>query len=145
MPLTHIVVALDGSASADKALELAVDLAGTYRARLTLLAVVPPATVPTYGGPAFEPISQASLEAVYDDVLATRKARVHDPRISKLETVRREGVIVEEIVAYLEQTHPDLLLVGSRGLSTGQRIFLGSVSDTLTHHSPCPVLVVRHR
>jgi len=145
MPLTNIVVALDGSESADWALDLAADIAGQYRARLTLLAVVPPATVPSYGGPAFEPVSQASLEAVYDEVLATRKAKLHNPRIPTVETVRREGVVVEEIVTYLEQTHPDLLVVGSRGLSTGKRLFLGSVSDALTHHAPCPVLVVRHR
>ncbi|KAI7905520.1 uncharacterized protein BX663DRAFT_500028 [Cokeromyces recurvatus] len=38
----------------------------------------------------------------------------------------------------------DLLIMGSRGLSTVKSVFLGSVSDTCLKECPCPVLVVRN-
>lgn len=37
----------------------------------------------------------------------------------------------------------DLVIVGSRGLGAGRRLILGSVSDRVVHHAPCPVLVLR--
>jgi len=142
--LGRIVVAIDGSDNADRALTMAADLAARYGAKLTLLTVIPPTVVPSYGGPVYEPPSPEALHSVYDRILAEAKARVENPRIPTVETVRREGIVVEEMVAYLEKEPPDLLVMGSRGLSAGRRLFLGSVSDALVHHAPCPVLVVRH-
>jgi nucleotide-binding universal stress UspA family protein len=144
-PLARIVVSIDGSEDSDRALSLAKELAERFGAALTLLTVVPPTVVPSYGGPVFEPPNLESMEAIYDDVLATRKARVTTPGIPKVETVRREGIVVEELLAYLEKERPDLFIMGSRGLSAGRRLFMGSVSDALVHHAPCPVLVVRHQ
>ena len=37
----------------------------------------------------------------------------------------------------------DLILVGSRGLTGVQEMFLGSISNYVTHHAPCSVLIVR--
>ena len=48
--------------------------------------------------------------------------------------------------AILEQAKllkPDVVMVGSHGRKGLSRFFLGSVSHTLVHQSPCPVLVVR--
>jgi len=141
----HIVVAVDGSDFADRALAMAADLAARYQAVLTLVTVVPPQIVPSYGAPMFEPPDLGAIQAVYDEVLAKGREKVQNARIPRVETVRLEGIIVDELVAYLEKVKPDLLVMGSRGLSTGRRLFLGSVSDALVHHAPCPVLVVRHR
>ena len=38
----------------------------------------------------------------------------------------------------------DLIIVGSRGLKGIKEMFLGSVSNYVTHHAPCSVLIVRH-
>lgn len=37
----------------------------------------------------------------------------------------------------------DLIIVGSRGLKGLKEMFLGSVSNYVTHHAPCSVLIVR--
>jgi nucleotide-binding universal stress UspA family protein len=37
----------------------------------------------------------------------------------------------------------DFLVIGSRGLGSMERLMLGSVSDYVVHHAPCPVLIVR--
>lgn len=143
--IQRVVVALDGSPNADHALSLGADIASRYGAELDLVAVVPPPTLPTMGGPAYEPLDREYQEAQYDQMLTERRARVEGPRIPRVEAVRLVGPVVEELVSYLERDPPDLLVMGSRGLSAGRRLLMGSVSDALVHHAPCPVLVVRHR
>ncbi|HYA11295.1 MAG TPA: universal stress protein, partial [Thermoplasmata archaeon] len=98
--LEHIVVAIDGSENADHALDFAEDLAARYGAALTLLTVIPPTVVPSYGGPIYEPASHESMHAIYDDVLSTRRIRVQkNPKVPRVDTVRREGIVVEELLA----------------------------------------------
>ena len=52
-----------------------------------------------------------------------------------------EQVIVEEARRY----GADLVIVGSRGLSTWKRLFVGSVSMGVVQHAPCSVEVVRSK
>jgi len=47
------------------------------------------------------------------------------------------------IVETAEQWNADLIIVGSHGYSRWERLLLGSVSDSVIHHAPCSVLVVR--
>jgi nucleotide-binding universal stress UspA family protein len=143
--IERIVAAVDGSENADRALAMAGDLAVRYQAGLTVVTVVPPQTVPSYGAPMFAPPDPGAIQAVYDEVLSKSRETLKALRVPRVECVRLEGIIVDELVTFLEKTRPDLLVMGSRGLSAGRRLFLGSVSDALVHHAPCPVLVVRHR
>ena len=48
----------------------------------------------------------------------------------------------EELTYKIDHLKPNLVVVGSRGLGTVSRVFLGSVSTHLIHHLPVPVLVV---
>ncbi|ORZ09253.1 hypothetical protein BCR42DRAFT_424046 [Absidia repens] len=54
------------------------------------------------------------------------------------------GDAKEVLPKYTQSHQVDLLIVGSRGLSTMKSVFLGSVSDKCVHECPCPVLVVRN-
>lgn len=68
--------------------------------------------------------------------------------ICKLNMVRAETLIFEgdpkgEICKAIEQTHVDMLVIGSRGLGGIKRAFLGSVSDYCAHQACCPVLIVK--
>ena len=47
------------------------------------------------------------------------------------------------IVETAEATHPDIIVLGSHGYSRWERLLLGSVSDSVVHHAPCSVLIVR--
>ncbi|XP_062112303.1 universal stress protein PHOS34 isoform X2 [Humulus lupulus] len=61
----------------------------------------------------------------------------------KAETLILEGDPKDRICNATEQMQMDLLVVGSRGLGTIKRAFLGSVSDYCAHHAKCPILIVR--
>ncbi|MCI4360112.1 MAG: universal stress protein, partial [Thermoplasmata archaeon] len=60
----------------------------------------------------------------------------------KVQTVALEGEVTDALVGYLEHHPQDLVVVGSRGLSRGRRLLLGSVSTELVQRLPAPVLVV---
>lgn len=51
----------------------------------------------------------------------------------------------QTLIAHFERTHPDLVVVGSRGLTGPERLQLGSVSAALVKYAPCSVLVVKGR
>lgn len=48
------------------------------------------------------------------------------------------------IVETAEEMGADLIIVGSHGYNRWERLLLGSVSDSVVHHAPCSVLVVRN-
>ncbi|KAK4382143.1 Universal stress protein A-like protein [Sesamum angolense] len=64
-------------------------------------------------------------------------------RMVKAKTCILEGDPKEMICDVAEQMQMDLIAVGSRGLGKIKRAFMGSVSDYVTHHAKCPVLVIK--
>ena len=140
----RIAVAIDGSTNGRTALDTAIDLAKHYESELLVIAVAP--LIPVYVTAA-EPYIPATVP---QDELARYRAIVDEAvRYAEQAGVKSatglcdEGVVVDEILSHLEQHPTDLLVVGSRGLSTARRLLLGSVSTALVNHAPCPVLVVR--
>jgi nucleotide-binding universal stress UspA family protein len=53
--------------------------------------------------------------------------------------------VIDTIVKQVETDHADLLVIGSRDLTKSERLYLGSVSESLLRHAPCSVLIVRGR
>ncbi|TKB67652.1 MAG: universal stress protein [Nitrospira sp.] len=53
--------------------------------------------------------------------------------------------VIDTIVKQVEADHADLLVIGSRDLTKSERLYLGSVSESLLRHAPCSVLIVRGR
>ncbi len=140
----RIVVATDGSETADAAVTVAVDLALRYASELLVLAVAPLAPVFASPSEPFVPptVPESSVPR-YREIVEAAVDRAQKAGVESVTGVCEEGVVVDEVLGRLAQDGADLLVVGSRGLSTAKRILLGSVSTALVTHAPCPVLVVR--
>jgi nucleotide-binding universal stress UspA family protein len=143
-----IAVALDGSDHARRALAwlAAWPLASSTRVRL--LAVVEPLNVASNapgmlssgvraGMAVAARERRAALEAVLADAATTLKGRV-----AEVQTVVAMGTPAAVIVEDAERHACDLIVVGARGVGAMQRLWLGSVSESVLHHATCPVLVV---
>ena len=147
MPLAsfpRITVAIDGSAHAGAALDVAIDLALRYGSELQILTVAP--LVPVYI-PAAEPYVPAAVPDTevqrYRQIVDEAVKRAEAAGVKSVTGIADEGVVVDEILAHLDTSPTNLLVVGSRGLTAAKRLLLGSVSTALVNHAPCAVLVVR--
>jgi nucleotide-binding universal stress UspA family protein len=143
-PFARITVAIDGSKMGDLALDLAVDLARRYQSDLAVVAVAPLQPVFVSSAEPWIPTEVPEAETTYYRGIvdkAVKKAQTAG--VGNATGVCLEGVVVDEIIAFVEKNPTDLLVLGSRGLSTAKRLLLGSVSDAVSHHVTCPVLIAR--
>ncbi|MCW2971111.1 MAG: universal stress protein [Solirubrobacterales bacterium] len=133
-----ILVAHDGSADADAALQHAIRLARDQHACLTLLTVAPqphpPAAMSASATPdlllCFADGLRAAAESVPDDI--------------GLRTQLLRGEPAETILHAAREGHHDLIVMGSHGHGRLHRALLGSVSFRVLHDSRVPVLFIRH-
>jgi nucleotide-binding universal stress UspA family protein len=141
-----ILLATDGSPSAEEAQRQAFDLAKLSGAPLVVVAVSH-ATLPAVGYSAYgysnvvTELTRAEhkrLDALLENV--TEAAAKEGIACTTVET---DGAIVEEITRIATEHHAQLVVVGSHGWGAARRILSGSVSTGLVHSAPCPVLVVR--
>lgn len=144
--LQHIVIGVDGSANSRNAAHYGLGLAEQTGAKVTLVFVLEtPEVIPV--GPLSGYLTTAPPQTERDlerarlelDELAKERPQV------KCEKRVEPGHAAETLCELAGKLDADLLLVGARGLGAGRRWLLGSVSDRVTHHAPCPVLVVRPR
>ena len=61
----------------------------------------------------------------------------------RIQSEAHRGSPAGEILRKAEAWNPDLIVVGSHGLSAIERLLLGSVSQKVIHHAPCSVRVAR--
>lgn len=139
-----IAVAIDGSDHATGALAVATDLAKRYDAHLMVVSVAPiQSTIVMPNEPMVPPMLPESTVPKYRALVEAAVAQAKAAGVRSVDGVCEEGPAVDELLSFLSDHPTDLLVLGSRGLSTAQRIFLGSVSSALVNRAPCPVLVVR--
>jgi len=143
MALRSILLAYDGTGPAQSALAEAVELARATQATLRIVTVVP-IVAGAYGvelppGPEID----SAIQKAKETQVKLRARLEKEGGLAKVETILFEGDPVDRVLDDAEKHPPDLLVVGSRGLSGAGRFFLGSVSDGILHHARCSVLVVR--
>jgi nucleotide-binding universal stress UspA family protein len=141
--LQTIAVGTDGSDTASKAVDFAMDLAEKYGARLVVAS-------------SYEPVSEDRLrreqtEAPEDiqwsinpteDVDATLRKVEEQAKERGLKTTSeaRQGDPADVLCDIAEDQGADLLVVGNKGM---QRRILGSVPNSVSHKAPCSVVIVK--
>lgn len=138
-----ILVAYDGSDHAIRALDIAIDLAKKYEAKLAIVEVVDTAALLGMG---VAPIPGEIIQQVYNKAnsdVNDAKSKAQGQGIKEIEGVVLEGDPATAILEYAGKNGVDLIITGSRGLSTFKRIILGSVSTKLVQEAKMPVLVVK--
>ncbi|MBI4498098.1 MAG: universal stress protein [Chloroflexi bacterium] len=136
-----ILVALDGSDAAKKALRAAVELARTHGASLHALGVEE--HLPHYAATVGE-VEEAKEEqdTFFGQVMAEAQRVAADHGVG-LTTEVRAGNAAQQIVQAAREGNVDLVVLGARGHSIIRDFLLGTTTDRVTHHAPCSVLVVR--
>lgn len=139
-----IVVGVDGSAPSRVAVDWAARAAALRRVALTLVYVLPGATVQSW--------IQVPLPAAFfeDEEKAAREALGDAQGVAEAATAGVDGVRFDQkvvsgqpvqVLADLSKD-ADMIVVGKRGLGKWERRILGSVSSGLVQHAHCPVAVI---
>lgn len=140
MKLKKILLAVDGSDHARKAVKYAVGLARLMEGELLVVHV-------------HRPLPIASSEPYFQMASAQMRDRVNrllDPVFSLLKESRvpfvekiEEGRPGEVIAKVAELDNCDVIVMGSRGRSDLEGLVLGSATHRVLRTAPCPVIVVR--
>jgi nucleotide-binding universal stress UspA family protein len=138
----NILVCVDGSVHAARALDEAIDLATASHGRLTILTAIPKpphwATSPATAG-AVEPLAE-EMRHEAERALAAAVAKV--PDTISVTTILSEKPVREALMDSLRASCYDLVVMGSRGRGALSSSFLGSVSHYALNHSAVPVLII---
>lgn len=137
--MKKLLVPVDGSKNSEEAVKYACGIAEKFGSEMTLLCVVPP---PIILGVEAGIIDYRPLEESGRKVLENTKKIVDS--FGRASSTRLEtGQVADTIVNVAKDEKSDLIVIGSRGLTGAKRFLLGSVSNSVSHHAPCPVLIVR--
>lgn len=133
-----VVIATDGSASGERAVETAVDLAERFDAEIHALYVVDESKVDSLPDDLHEEVSEA-LSDQGTEALEAVEAAVD----GSVTTVVREGRPAQQITAYAREVDADVVATGTRGRGGEHSFLLGSVAEAVVRTCPVPVLTVR--
>jgi nucleotide-binding universal stress UspA family protein len=128
VPPGSVVVAVDGSAHADRAIDWGVEYARATRRRLALVHAAPSSEPPGVLTDASRRALARADELDPDGGLAVSVHLLDDDPRDALRDLSEDA---------------DLLVLGSRGLGTVRSVLLGSVSGSVARHAVCPVVVCR--
>ncbi|MDD2921330.1 MAG: universal stress protein [Anaerolineales bacterium] len=137
----NILLAVDGSDHALHAARIAADLARTVNAKEFRIVVVYDFIPPYLGEPNMQYAINARMEEAKSILEAAVKTVENLPCQVQSELI--EGSSAEAIIDVATMRQSDIIVMGSRGLGTLAGLLLGSTSQKVVAHAPCPVLIVR--
>lgn len=143
--LARILVPVDGSTFAKRALEFAIGLAKICGSTITIMYVVPRRVYVAAQEAGFIPVPALihDLEELGREVLEEAEGLVQAAGVKVVDKVLIHGLPAEEILKRSEAEKFDMIVIGSRGRTAAKAFFLGSVSNKISHHAKCPVLIVK--
>ncbi|HSB56911.1 MAG TPA: universal stress protein [Nitrosopumilaceae archaeon] len=148
-PFIKILVPIDGSKNADKALSEALAICEKFGSKLILIHVISDFIL-DYSTTA------EGFQIPNTTVIKIRKeTREHAQKMMKERLLKAQekkinckSIIIigdsgSEIINYAKNEDVNLIVMGARGLGKIKQLLLGSVSNKVVIGSPCPVLIVK--
>ena len=144
----RILVATDGSALSEKAVQSALSLAKLSGATLVALRVIPRYPRSYLEGGATVDISEikrieAQWTAQAQEQLSAIKAEGKNMGVTVKTTIAKSDLVAESIIATADKEEVDLIVMASHGRKGIKRLLLGSETQHVLTHSHIPVLVLR--
>jgi nucleotide-binding universal stress UspA family protein len=136
--ISRILVAVDGSQHADKALEYASNLARKTGARLSIVHVAE--EFKNIGYSITKELEQRN-RAMLQKYQSRAKKLVKRKNVNTIEVKGND--IGEEILDTADKKKVDTIVLGSRGIRENKEFLLGTVSYKVSHYAKCPVIIVR--
>lgn len=138
-----ILVAHDGSAKADKALDVAAGIAGKSGGSVVIVNVVPDLCLSSeeIGTESCELVSR-SLTDEAGGAMRKVEARLAERGVVA-ELLVKDGRPADAILDAADEVDADLIVVGSTGKHGALRMLLGSVSSRVAEYSTRSVLIVK--
>lgn len=136
---SNILVAVDGSESANKAFQRALYLAQKCNSKLDLVHVVQ-CEVGGDSANTFEIIEELKEKAM--KMLEEYRVQASKNKVPIKITIM-QGDPAKVIIELAKTKSYGLIIMGTRGRSSFQELLIGSVSQKVMHHASCPVMVVR--
>lgn len=133
-----VLIATDGSKYSKSAEKKAIDFAKSYGGEIAVISVV---DVP----PEFYAESPKTVE----ELVNKAKGYVEDVKREaesegvKAETIVKEGEAYRIITETAKETVAGIIVMGSHGRTGLKRLLMGSVTEKVIGHTPCPVLVAK--
>ncbi len=143
--LHHVAIAVDNSKHSRAA------------ARFLRSRILPESATVTVLTSVESPVTDFAARYLSESQLTELKRPAMEQATTLVNTVREEFIkdgflvvtqvqmdhVIDTIVKYVETNQDQLLVIGSRDLTKSERLYLGSVSESLLRHAPCSVLIVR--
>lgn len=145
---SHILVPLDGSEFAERALDYALSLASHYGSKISLLQVLPP------GSYEWEGEMRAELPDAEDKIHQVETGEATLYLKEKEQALRTQGYNVTAVIVRgravpaaildtVDSENADAIVMTTHGLTGIQRWMIGSVAERVSRHAQVPLLLVR--
>jgi nucleotide-binding universal stress UspA family protein len=149
--LRRVVIGVDGSDNAERALTFLAALEPSHGARITVFTAVDILHTPAQGlaAAATRATVAAEVKRINEGRRAAARTNLSQAAKTlssagwKVDQVITDGAPLRDLLATVSNVGADLLVVGARGVTGLRHLLLGSVAEGALSRSPVPVLVVR--
>ena len=140
--IRKILVPVDGSDQAGKAIEYASDIALKYKAIVYLVHVVTPLPCMVDEPDMLQDLKDKGEEFA-EEILREATREVKTKGLRNFQSSVLHGSPAEAILDYAKRNDVDMIVMGSRGMGGVKGLFLGSVSNKVCHMAECTCVTVK--
>lgn len=145
MAYRNVLVGTDGSPTADLAVRHAAQLAKSCNARLTVAtAYFPDPATAKVADQAPEEIRWRVTDAAGAEGRAAGAVEIaKGVGVGDVRVRTGRGDPADVLLELADDTGADVIVVGSKGMSSASRFILGNVPNKVSHRAPCDLIIVR--